>query len=159
MCTKWSIEYAQIVTNMQQLLHLCIRDVNARACLVTWAVGSGQGPPDVGGHSWASRPGNVSKEVSSKGGGGLGGSVGLGGWVKSSGPPPPLINMLWVGGSKVKDPPFYLHCGLGCLVCGVPFWVASGLPPPPMFLRGGGSGWVPQSWVGGCLKGPGPPPS
>ena len=35
MCTKWSIEYAQIVTNMQQLLHLCIRDVNARACLVT----------------------------------------------------------------------------------------------------------------------------
>ena len=35
MCTTWSIEYAQIVTNMQQLLHLCIRDVNARACLVT----------------------------------------------------------------------------------------------------------------------------
>ena len=35
MCTKWSIEYAQIVTNMQQLVHLCIRDVNARACLVT----------------------------------------------------------------------------------------------------------------------------
>ena len=29
------IEYAQIVTNMQQLLHLCIRDVSARACLVT----------------------------------------------------------------------------------------------------------------------------
>ena len=39
MCTKWNIEYAQIVTNMQQLLHLCIRDANARACLVTpWAV-------------------------------------------------------------------------------------------------------------------------
>ena len=35
MCTKWSIQYAQIVTNMQQLLHLCIRDVNARTCLVT----------------------------------------------------------------------------------------------------------------------------
>ena len=35
MCTKWSIEYAQIVTNMQELLHLCIRNVNARACLVT----------------------------------------------------------------------------------------------------------------------------
>ena len=39
MCTKWSIEYAQIVTNMQQLLHLCIRDVNARACLVTALIG------------------------------------------------------------------------------------------------------------------------
>ena len=35
MFTKWCIEYAQIVTNMQQLLHLCIRDANARACLVT----------------------------------------------------------------------------------------------------------------------------
>ena len=43
MCTKWSIEYAQIVTNMQQLLHLCIRDVNAGTCLVT-------PPPPGGGH-------------------------------------------------------------------------------------------------------------
>ena len=35
MCTKWSVEYAQIVTNMEQLLHFRIRDANARACLVT----------------------------------------------------------------------------------------------------------------------------
>ena len=35
MCTKWSIEYAQIVTNGQQLVHFRIRDANARACLVT----------------------------------------------------------------------------------------------------------------------------
>ena len=57
MCTKWSIEYAQIVTNMQQLLHLCIRDVNARACLVT--------PPPLGhnpgGHTMGPWPKNHNK--------------------------------------------------------------------------------------------------
>ena len=47
MCTKWNIEYAQIVTNMQQLLHLCIRDANARACLVTMVEPSRPGRPKL----------------------------------------------------------------------------------------------------------------
>ena len=35
MYITWSNECAQMRLNMQQLLHLCIRDANARACLVT----------------------------------------------------------------------------------------------------------------------------
>ena len=34
---------------------------------------------------------------------------------------------------------------------------AASTPPLQMIIRGGGSGWVAWSWVGGCLKTPKPP--
>ena len=35
MCVKWSNGCAQIVTNMQQLIHSCIRDEDSRVGVVT----------------------------------------------------------------------------------------------------------------------------
>ena len=117
---------------------------------------------------------------------------GLGGWVKSPGTPlyfalwlgwvgqksrnpPSFCVVAWVGGSKVQEPPFILHCGLGgwvkSLGTPLPFvlwlgWVVQKSRNPPFILHSGMGGWVKSPGtppfilhcgLGGWVKSPGPP--